>query len=63
MIHALKPSEQVACTNVAMDILERTDAPLNFLRQVCFSDEETFHLSVVVNKYNCKIWGIQNPHV
>ncbi|PNF19248.1 hypothetical protein B7P43_G08217 [Cryptotermes secundus] len=63
MIHALKPSDQVARTNFAVDMLERTDASPDFVRQVCFSDEATFHVSGVVNRYNCRIWGSQNPHV
>jgi hypothetical protein len=40
MIHALKPSDQVARTSFAVDMLERIDASLDFLRHVCFSDEE-----------------------
>jgi hypothetical protein len=63
MIHAPKPSDQVARTNLAVDMLERIDASPNFLRQVCFSDEAMFHVSGVVHKYNCRIWGSQNPHV
>jgi hypothetical protein len=63
MILALKPSDHVARTNVAVHMLERIDAAPDFLRQVSFSDEATFHVSGVVNRYNCKIWGSQNPHV
>jgi hypothetical protein len=63
MIPALKPSDQVARTNFAVDVAERIDASPDFLLQVCFSGEATFHVSGVVNKCNCRIWGIQNPHV
>jgi hypothetical protein len=45
LIHALKPSDQVARTDVAGVMLEITDASPDFLRQVCFSDEATFHVS------------------
>jgi hypothetical protein len=47
MIHALKPSAQVARTNFAVDMLrvERIDESPNFLRQVCFLDEATFHVN------------------
>jgi hypothetical protein len=41
-------------------MLERIDPSLDFLRQVCFSDEAMFHVNGVVN---CRIWGSQNPHV
>jgi hypothetical protein len=63
MIYALKPSDQVARTNFAVDMLERIDASPDFLHQVCFSDEVTFHVNGVVNRYNCRFWGSQNPHV
>jgi hypothetical protein len=64
MIHALKLSDQVACRNFAVDMLERIEASpnLHLLCQVCFSDEATFYISGVVNKYNCRVWGSQNPH-
>jgi hypothetical protein len=32
-------------------MLERIDASPDFLRHVCFSDEATFHVSGVVNRY------------
>jgi hypothetical protein len=51
MIHALKPSDQIACTNFDVDMLERIDASPNFVRQVCFSDEATFQVNGVVNRY------------
>jgi hypothetical protein len=63
MIRALKLSDQVACTNFSVDMLERIDSSHDFLRQVCFSGEVTFHVNGVVNRYNCRIWGSQNPHV
>jgi hypothetical protein len=63
MIHALKPSDQVAYTNFAMDMLERTDMSPDFLHQVCFSDEVRFHINGVVNRYNCRTWGSESPHV
>jgi hypothetical protein len=63
MIHALNPSDQVARTNSAVDMLERTDTSPDFLCQVCFSDEATFHANGVVNRYNYRIWGSRSPHV
>jgi hypothetical protein len=62
MIQALKLSDQVARTYLAVDMLERTDASPHFHHQVCFSDEATFHINGVVNRYNCRILGSQNPH-
>jgi hypothetical protein len=44
-------------------MLERIVVSPNFLHQVCFSDEVKFHVSAIVNRYNSRIWGSQNPHV
>jgi hypothetical protein len=63
MIHALTPSDQVAHINFTVDILERTDASPDILRQVCFLDEVTFHVNGAANRYNCRFWGSQNPYV
>jgi hypothetical protein len=62
MIHAPKLSDQVAFTNFVVDMLE-IDVPPDFLCQVCFLDEATFHINGVIKKYNCRIWGSQNPYV
>jgi hypothetical protein len=61
-IPALKPSDQVACTNFTVNMAERIDASPGFQLQVC-SGEATFHVNGVVNRCNCGIWGSQNPHV
>jgi hypothetical protein len=64
MIHSLKPSDQVAGINLAVNMLERIDTSSNFLCQVCFSDETMLNVSGAVNSYNCRIcWASQNPHV
>jgi hypothetical protein len=36
MIHVLKPSDQVARTNFAVDMLERIDASPDLLREIVF---------------------------
>jgi hypothetical protein len=63
MIQGLKTSDQVTRTIFAVDMLEKIDASPDFLYQVCFSDEPTFHVKGFVNRYNCRIWGCENPHV
>jgi hypothetical protein len=60
MTHALKPSDQVARTNYAVDMLERIDMSPDLLRQGCFSGEVTFHVSGVVNRHNCQDLGQSN---
>lgn len=34
----------------------------NFLKNVCFSDESTFHLNGYVNRHNCRYWCEANPN-
>jgi hypothetical protein len=63
MIQALKLSDQVAHTNFTVDMLERIDTSPDFLHQMCFLDEMTLHVSGVISRYNCRIWGSQNMHV
>ena len=31
-------------------------------KKIIFSDEADFDLGGYVNKQNCRIWGIENPH-
>jgi hypothetical protein len=33
-----------------------------YLDRPCFSDEATFHVFGIVNRYNCYIWGSENLH-
>jgi len=33
-----------------------------FLKFVFFTDEATFHINGSVNRYNCRIWGSQQPN-
>ena len=34
----------------------------NFLDELTFSDEATFHLSGKMNRHNYRIWGTEKPH-
>lgn len=34
----------------------------NFLKNICFSDESTFHLTGYVNRHNCRYWSDENPN-
>ena len=43
-------------------MLETLDSDSGFLKRVCFSNESTFHVSGLLNKYKLKIWGLENPH-
>jgi hypothetical protein len=63
IINAPKLSDQVRRTNFSVNMQEIMDVSSDFLRQMCFSDEATFNVIGVGNRYNCRIWGSQNPHV
>lgn len=34
----------------------------NYLKNVCFTDESTFHLNGYVNRHNCRYWCEANPN-
>ena len=36
---------------------------LEFHRKIILSDEAHFHLGGFVNKWNCLIWGSENPRI
>ena len=43
-------------------MLDKLDSDPAFLKRVCFSDESTFHVSGLLNRYDLGIWGSENPH-
>jgi hypothetical protein len=63
MVQELKPHDGPLRKAFAIDMLERIENDQNFLKNVVFSDEATFHISGKVNRHNCRIWGSENPHV
>lgn len=42
-------------------LIQSIDADENFLSNLIFSDESTFHLNGIVNRHNCRIWGTETP--
>lgn len=44
-------------------ILENNQSDGVFVKKIIITDEDHFHLNGYVNKQNCHIWGLQNPHV
>lgn len=44
------------------ELMERNTRDPDFLSNVCFSDESTFHLSGYVNRHNCRYWCETNPN-
>ena len=46
----------------AVNMLQQISEDEAFLKQVCFNDEATFHVSEKLNKHNVGIWGSKKPH-
>lgn len=61
LVHEIKPNDKGLRLDFAVDILNRIDDSEDFLNNVIFTDESTFHVNGVVNRHNCRIWGSQKP--
>lgn len=44
------------------ELMEQRTRNPDFLANVCFSDESTFHLTGYVNRHNCRYWCETNPN-
>lgn len=63
LLHEIKPTDRPRRTDFAVEILQRIDNDPNFLQNVLFTDEATFHVNGSVNRHNCRIWGAEHPRV
>lgn len=59
----IKPTDRPKRTDFAALMLNEIDDNPNFIKQVLFSDEATFHTNGVVNRHNCRIWGALQPNI
>ena len=62
LLKALEPNDRPKRREFAEEILEHISEDEAFLKQVCFSDETTFHVSGKLNRNNVRIWGSEHPH-
>ena len=62
LLQALKPKDKPRQKEFTVTMLDRLDSHPGFLKRVYFSDESTFHVSGLLNRYNLRIWGSDNPH-
>ena len=62
ILQTLQPNDMPRRKEFAVNMLQRISEDEAFLKQVCFSDEATFHVSGKLNKHNVRIWGSENPH-
>ena len=60
-LHALKECDYQRRLEYADFILEQDSVDTGYLNNICFSDESTFHVSGLVHRHNCRIWGTEKP--
>jgi hypothetical protein len=60
--HEIRPDDWPKRSEYADFMLNQIDDNETFLRQVCFTDEVTFHVDGCVNQHNCRIWGSEQPN-
>jgi hypothetical protein len=63
LVQALEPDDHPRRAVFATEMLQRIDADIDYLTRVCFSDVATCHTSGKVNRYNVRIWGLENPRI
>lgn len=61
MAQQLKTCDYKHRYNFAVEMISRINDDENFLNDICFSDEATFHTSGKVNRQNVRIWGSERP--
>ena len=62
LLQALKPEDKSRWKEFAVMMLDRLDSEPGFLKRVCLSDESMFHVSILLNRHNLRIWDSKNPH-
>jgi hypothetical protein len=59
--HEITLDDRPKLYDFASLMLNKIDDDEIFLRQICFTDEATFHMNGCVNRHNCRIWGSEQP--
>ncbi|GBM24409.1 hypothetical protein AVEN_167636-1 [Araneus ventricosus] len=62
LLHDLKLDDKPRHRTLVEEMLQKSEGDENYLQRVMFSDETTFHVSGIVNRYNARIRGLENPH-
>lgn len=62
LLHELKPDDKPRRRTFADEMLQKMEEDEILLQRVMFPDEAMFHLSSTINRYNSRIWGLENPH-
>jgi len=61
-VQALEPDNWPLQKEFFVDMFKWTDSDNSFL-DISLSDRSTFHMSCMINRHNCRIWGSEKPHV
>jgi hypothetical protein len=62
VLHQLLEEDREHRVKSSQEFIEKIETDGNFLSNLIFSDEATFHISGKINRHNCRIWGETNPH-
>lgn len=62
LVQALSPVDGLKRQTFTMEILGRLEDDEGFLRHIVFSDEDTFHVSQMVQRFSIRIWSSENSH-
>jgi hypothetical protein len=60
--HEIKVTDCPKRVEFANFMLSEIDDNEGYLQRVMLTDEATFHINGYVNRYNCRIWGSQEPN-
>jgi hypothetical protein len=63
LLHEIKAADKPKRKKSAERMLETIDNDPNFMCNITFTDEATFHINGCINRHNCWIWGSEKPHV
>ena len=62
-VQELLPDDPPKRLNFCNLVCDRQTQDIEFVNNICFSDEATFHLNGCVNKHNRFIYSKDNPHL
>jgi hypothetical protein len=60
--HEIKVTDCPKRVEFANFMFSEIDDKEGYLQLIMFADEATFHINGYVNRYNCRIWGSQEPN-
>ena len=62
VLHHLEQEDYAAQEAMCADLVKAAEEEERLMNNVLFSDEATVHTCGLVNRHNCKIWAMKQPH-